>query len=89
MSQRLGSFSSDLVMTQSEALIKGGYMFSYILGIKQLQIKELRHDQMLKTCICPSLSAKRHLKLKPAKGRSGTILAPRNSRVNHCLLCIT
>ena len=51
MSQRLGSFSSDLVMTQSEALIKGDYMFSYILGIKQLQIKELRHDQMLKTCI--------------------------------------
>ena len=51
-------------MTQSEALIKGGYMFSYILGIKQLQIKELRHDQMLKTCICPSLSPKWHLKLK-------------------------
>ena len=64
MSQTLGSFSSDLVMTQSEALIKGDYMFSYILGIKQLQIKELRHDQMLKTCFCPSLSAKWHLKLK-------------------------
>ena len=34
MSQSLGSFSSDLVMTQSEALIKGDYMFSNILGIK-------------------------------------------------------